>query len=544
MKKIIISLSLLIFCYSCYKDKGNYDYKETNGLKIKKIIFKGDNGDETYKLNETKDSLKITPEIIYSNKNNNDKYKYKWVLKWTNKEEEIISRKKNLVFYVKDVRILSKSCDAYFVVKNETTGISTTKYFQIEFIKNLKKGFVILHESEIGNKYLDLTFINSNESFDKFLSVEKKIYKRVTFRNDLLQEGKSKAIMRRFNSEIVIATNNYSNDYGAILNASTLEYKYPVKNCFQNRNLPDGLNFIRDKNGNNPADNDKVVFFIIDKQVYINMNVLDHELKDLHFRLGFPFIEDEKNIDNCYFFTSDRADDLSTFGNDLSIYHSTKGELYIDKFPINTFLNAKQNKNDFLMKGQCLFIFSEPESGDDGGGDDGGDDDDDGDSDDGGDGSVPIVCHLIVKNNTGVKDYKLTMGSVKSSSGGDDLTFIIEDNSFPDGGIITENTLFFVNHGQDERFVFFTNKNKVYKYNYDAPEQYPEIYHEFPSNFEITYITESMVNEMIVCTYDKSKQKKGGSVYTLSRGKIIDKKENICGKIRSLTTTKNEELYN
>lgn len=69
MKKYIIlfmSLSLLI---SCYKDKGNYDYKPTINIKVSGI-------EQKYELEAFKDILEINPKIVPENLD----YKYYWIV--------------------------------------------------------------------------------------------------------------------------------------------------------------------------------------------------------------------------------------------------------------------------------------------------------------------------------------------------------------------------------------------------------------------------------------------------------------------------------
>jgi hypothetical protein len=492
MKKIIITLSLLVFFCSCYKDKGNYTYNEKlNGIKEIKNIK------EIYKINRNgEDILKITPKLVFFNKKTNkDNYTYQWVLQWTDhqdddkKNEKLISTKKDLHFNHKDIKNLAIKSKITFVATNSNTTVSKTVTFNIEFRNNYKKGILILHESENNKTNLDLSIINIHE--EKFTDVDKNIYKALAFRDDLLQEGQYKATMINTFDGIVIFTNNHSDDYGAVLNKSSLNYKYSIKSCFRSKNPPDNLKFIA-----NIAFAEKVkyggYYLIIDGKVY-EIESLEKK-KNPYINLGFQYIENENTID--YYYT----------GNDSPLFHSASGKLYISNslLDANFIVGSEQNIADFLMEGKCFFIFEELISDDD-----------------------IANYHILVKNNDKVKDYKFTI-----DARGDEDKFNVEINSFTAPDLITEKTFFI--RQDDERYTYIAQKNTIYKWNYDVKDERPEDWYTFNANIEITCF-EKYNDYMIVCTYDKSKQTNGASLYKLNyNGQIIEKKENICGKIKSI----------
>jgi hypothetical protein len=512
MKKTIITLGLLILFYSCYKDKGNYDIKENKNEIVKISGIK-----KFYEINKSAETFKIKPKINFKNKKQDESvYIYKWVLKWNDKNndkkhEKVISIKKNLVLKVADKITLPSKATMYFIITDTTTKVSEFFESTLAFTSDLKKGYLILHESEEGQSKLDLSLLKLDDN-GKFKNIEKNIYKKVTFQKKLLQEGEDlQASMLQTSNELIIFTSNYSCNYGSILEKKTLYYKKSVKSSFRSNDPPKDLKF--SNKGLSTADKNDLLLLISGKPYY-------HEgSNSLYLNLEYPYFENENKIDYCY--------SSSAVGEQLDfLFHSFKGQLYLKSesfYPKvrslrdliaevandNYSQDADQDKEDFLMKGKCFFIFKEYDEY----------------------GEESVVYDLLIKDESGDVNFcqliitdDLVLGSKRYKT---------EIKPFPAPDYITKKT-FFYNH-ESQRVIFIAHKNIIYKWDYDAFNQAPYVYYTFGVNTEITYLNKAVEDSFIVCTYDQSKQKKGASVYVLDytedEGKITDKKENIREKI-------------
>ena len=82
----LVKLSILCFCLllmiGCYKDKGNYDYKEIN--KISLVDF------DTYYELTILDTLKVKPTVEFALNNDNISYC------WLHGKDEVICEEKDI----------------------------------------------------------------------------------------------------------------------------------------------------------------------------------------------------------------------------------------------------------------------------------------------------------------------------------------------------------------------------------------------------------------------------------------------------------------
>ena len=96
-KYLFLSLLVLLFS-SCFNDKGSYDYIDINEVEISGL----GSYSRIYKI----DTLRITPEITYTQDNSELRYEYEWTAKIVsdaNTEPEAIfmGNIKNLEYHVK-----------------------------------------------------------------------------------------------------------------------------------------------------------------------------------------------------------------------------------------------------------------------------------------------------------------------------------------------------------------------------------------------------------------------------------------------------------
>jgi hypothetical protein len=523
MKKTIITLCFLVCILSCYKDKGNYTYKG-----LDKISGETDRRDNVaIGQNET---FELKPKLEFKNKTDKaDNYTYRWVLS-TYKgvklvSEKTISEKKDLHFSFKNEKNLKgKGFKLLFLATNKKTGIVYLNNYDVEITLNYRKGLLILHENNEAENKLDLSFLILKKELDResehFIDgIKKKIYKKVTHK-DLLKEGKYQAAMLYAYSNIYILTNNYSNDYGVVLDSKTLNYKSSIKDCIY-EDLPEDLHFTLSTNSG--------AHLILNNELY----AVDRSKKGSLLEYGLPEIEN-KNIDY--------------FNNCISppMFHATDGRAYqylavSNKIvSIVNFLKPNQKKEDFLMKGQCLFLFNayqiDTSTGED-------PDGEDWDSDQSSLEATVYYSFFLIRNQDKVYFYKLTT-EVESTNYEDKLknvginTYLLTPAL---AEIITKKSYFVYDEAQE--IVYIAHKNIIYKWNYDnyTDESFEE-WHRFDDNIEITHVSLAKLNSMdnqsqfVVCTYDKSKQNNdGASIYLIDEdAKIIDTQKNCCGKIKSI----------
>jgi hypothetical protein len=495
-KYFILIIIALIF-HSCYKDKGNYGYEELNAInKIKNI-------EKEYSIYKGEDTLKITPEFSYRMQENKDTYEYKWILHVSDKEEIEISIERDLIFDSKGGKFPNKKLDLTFIAKNLTTGVSISEGFSVTFMNKYTHGTFILHEND-GNS--DLTLIKTNGT------VAKNIYRTITGR-DLkgvpVEMGayvlSSQAWAEMYN-RIIIFTNG-DPDHGAVLGYSNMDYLYSIADCFRENNPPNDLKalFPRRMRGSS-------YYILINGGVY-KTNISVNAKTNPYIALNFPEIENENEID---------------FINRNKIAHSTNGKLYYNLSKL-----IKIDDQEVSMPGKCFDIFKEltPYN------------------------PSPIKIskyHILVEeNNNTIKDYLLTVESEFDwNTYEDKITYKVNSAPFVAPDLLTEKS-FFAN-SITERYFYIAQTNKIYRYNYVAPNERPEVFYEFAADLEITFFEMkvkfdqdwNMEEHFVVCTYDPNKTGDNASLHKFnSQGLIIEEFKDICGKIKSIIIKDDSYYY-
>ncbi len=156
---------LNILLFSCYDDKGSYDYHEINEISISEWP---DGGYTLLYL----DTLRITPQVgVYDSTStepyiaftmddgNAERYQYTWEVEQTNVSytetayRGVIGTERNLVF---PLTLEVGSYNLYFKIRDTETGILWFSSTSLSVQSSTDVGFMVLGEKEDGNVGLDM----------------------------------------------------------------------------------------------------------------------------------------------------------------------------------------------------------------------------------------------------------------------------------------------------------------------------------------------------------------------------------------------------
>ncbi|SHE64750.1 PKD-like family lipoprotein [Pedobacter caeni] len=147
MKTAILSLLSIVFISvlltGCAKDKGNYDLKPINEITITPLSTS--ENIEVF----LDDTLRISPQITQE-KVSAGNYTYRWYM-FSDTYQPIIELSQN-----KDLKIAAKAplggYTLVYVVKDENTGITSTRQTQLNIISRFSSGIVLLEEKAQGGE--------------------------------------------------------------------------------------------------------------------------------------------------------------------------------------------------------------------------------------------------------------------------------------------------------------------------------------------------------------------------------------------------------
>ncbi|WP_439183868.1 PKD-like family lipoprotein [Carboxylicivirga taeanensis] len=128
---VFVSVSLLT---SCYKDEGNYDYREINELSLEGIEL-------SYDI-DLDDTLKITPQLIGTLYNDTSQFTYRWEI-----NRSVVAESLNLAYRVKSLG--NKLCR--FIVHDKETEVETAQSFDLN-VSSATAGDAILVLSNYKNR--------------------------------------------------------------------------------------------------------------------------------------------------------------------------------------------------------------------------------------------------------------------------------------------------------------------------------------------------------------------------------------------------------
>lgn len=157
LKNIVLSLSVIAFFSSCYKDLGSYDYDES----ISDISVKLENI-YTTKKSKTEFSYSITPEI--DTKKQNKELKYEWFKSTDSRlKGELVGTEKTLNLSFKPSDVLSQEYHLRLYVTDLANNTITMRHTTLQLIEPYYASWIVLHKdnshaelgavSYIGGKY-------------------------------------------------------------------------------------------------------------------------------------------------------------------------------------------------------------------------------------------------------------------------------------------------------------------------------------------------------------------------------------------------------
>lgn len=137
-------LLLLVFCSSCYKDKGNYQYQELDEIAIGLA--------ESYHA-ELGDSLLIQPQLHASITQHPDpaNYTFQWGV-FVNGEEEVLSDEQNLAA---EITVAPGSYTLRFLVEDKQSGIQWQRLTLLTVTSSIYEGYLVLNDVD-GRSRLDM----------------------------------------------------------------------------------------------------------------------------------------------------------------------------------------------------------------------------------------------------------------------------------------------------------------------------------------------------------------------------------------------------
>ena len=137
---------LLLLCYSCYEDKGNYEYKELNTIEIEKI-----NLNKLYFVQG--DTLLATPKLEFKLDSTDTSFEYEWQISGG----RIVGRERDLE-YVTDTS--SASVITLSLKITDKFGVSYSHRQGVLIRPGYGAGWVILGEKEGTSR---LSFLQEEE---------------------------------------------------------------------------------------------------------------------------------------------------------------------------------------------------------------------------------------------------------------------------------------------------------------------------------------------------------------------------------------------
>lgn len=157
MKRYSIFLFILLLIpglWSCFDDKGNYDYHEINELTVKEY------GDSTYYVLYLADTLRVEPKLegTLDPDASDGRYEFRWIVKDNNdlsKENwgTEIARTRKLEY---PIDLKPGTYTLYLKIRDKETGLLFSTYSSIVVSTTLTRGLLVLGDDEVGNVQLDM----------------------------------------------------------------------------------------------------------------------------------------------------------------------------------------------------------------------------------------------------------------------------------------------------------------------------------------------------------------------------------------------------
>lgn len=137
-----ILLALSITLASCSKDIGNYEYKDINELVINGV-------NERYNVLRGIDTLRIVPALTSSlDEKDPSRYKYQWILRFSNSVVDTIATTRNLEF---PVNVDPLTYSLFYRVLDLKTGVEWIANSTVTVGTPFSRGILLMGENEQGN---------------------------------------------------------------------------------------------------------------------------------------------------------------------------------------------------------------------------------------------------------------------------------------------------------------------------------------------------------------------------------------------------------
>lgn len=164
MKKIFIMMVVALSLYSCYEDKGNYNYGDTN-----EIVIKLKN---SYLAESTNTTVEIAPEITQTIREDNGNLTYTWYLldELGNEIVDTLSCDEKLIVEINrdnEGENFSFSRKMRLAVLDNVTGLVHNKNFSVDVNRPYFNCWTILHKKNGVTKLATVEYKNGDTFFDE-----------------------------------------------------------------------------------------------------------------------------------------------------------------------------------------------------------------------------------------------------------------------------------------------------------------------------------------------------------------------------------------
>jgi hypothetical protein len=476
---------------ACLKDEGNYDYLDLNQVvKISGI-------DEFYSMYKFEDVLQITPEITFKHDDESN-YEYEWSLNYwiledgeRNNYEVIISTDKNLEF-VADHTIPYDEFFAVLKVRNTVTKVEYKHDFKVRVQNAYEYGYFFLCE-----KGADGELFLVKENGGTIPDLHAMLTGNPISGKPLQMESTSRG------ADLVIFADAAPN-YGSVFDFKKLEYKWGAIKCFHDELVQEPFTVNAFTVG---VQGYHDIYTIVNNHYYYTAGMVVGDYKP-YVSLDVPDIEEP-------------ADYAAETAFGVSFVHCTDPGTVWAPGSWGAIDVVMHEGEELVMPGSCLFMGAEPGGSPYGTG---------------------VNTHFFILDDGVVMEYILN--SRMDFSVWKNVHSLTVQREFVNSDLISSESK--IVNSNSERYFYFSSENKIYRYNYDAPEDAPALIAELPAGQTISYLYLDYTQEgwtkyddkFVVATYDDSGANNGSIYFVNLDGTIDSQHEHVCGKIVDLVVKK------
>lgn len=495
IKRILYTALCLLALSGCLDDKGNYDYIDLNEVNSINGI------DETYTITKFEDVLSIVPEIDF-HLGESDEFEYEWTVSyWVYNDElrerenfEVVISTERELEWIADHEVPYDDLFAQLKVKNTNTDVTFKHSFTIRVKNAYQYGYFFLCEE--GDASSELFMVRDNGKAIEGL------YNQLTGNVLAGKPYCMEKISKGIDNDLVIFT-SAGPDYGAILDIDKMDYRWAAVKCFHEGDVGENL-VVNDVQINSTRD----IFTIVNNRYYYTGGMVMGDYKP-YIGIGVPDLEES-------------CDYIATVANSTSFIHGTDPGTVYAPGSFGVMDVVKLEGESWVLPGKCFFIGAEPGGNLYGAG---------------------VKTHFITQDADGTV-VENVLSTVMNFSTYKNEHALLRTNTITGGGLVNEESVMV--NSYSERYFFFSSNNKIYRYNYDAPEEMPALIAELPADEKISYMYLDYTQEgwnkyddkFVVATYDGSGDNEASVYFVNMDGSIETKYENVCGKIVDLVVKK------